>query len=152
MKIHRETRMPPPPPDSSIPSHHQGYAAGGSALPVAKSRLKLTRVASDNLPNMHSDGRKLTAERWSMGRMADFLASQLSQPVTDRTQVEGIFHLKLEWIPEGLVKLGGRTPARPSQAPSIFTAIQEQLGLNLESQKAPVEVVVVDSAERPSEN
>lgn len=132
LKIHRETKMLP-----------------GYALLVAKSGLKLTPIVSKDVPNMHSDGRKLTAERWSMGRMADFLASQLNQPVIDQTHVEGIFNLKLEWSPEDL---GGHASSNPSQAPSIFTAIQEQLGLKLEPQKAPVEVVVVDSAERPSEN
>ena len=132
LRIHRETKM------------LQGYA-----LLVAKSGLKLTPVVSDGLPNMHSNGRKLTAERWSMGRVADFLGGELNQPVTDQTHVEGIFNLKLEWSPEDL---GGRAPSSPSQAPSIFTAIQEQLGVKLEPQKAPVEVVVVDNAERPSEN
>ena len=133
LKIHRETKIVP-----------------GYALLVAKSGFKLTPIESDSLPNMHSDGRKLTAERWSMGRMADFLASQLNQPVIDQTHIEGIFNLKLEWSPEDL---GGRAPSSPLQAPSIFTAIQEQLGLKLERAKSPLEILVVDHAERaPVEN
>jgi uncharacterized protein (TIGR03435 family) len=65
--------------------------------------------------------------------------------------LEGVFNIKLQWTPED------SRPPRPGEAtamegPSIFTAIQEQLGLRLRGQKAPVEVLVIDHAERPTEN
>jgi uncharacterized protein (TIGR03435 family) len=131
LKIHRERKM-----------------LMGFALTVAKGGFKLEPVTSNELPNMHSTGRRLTAERWSMERMADFLASQLNQPVADETKVEGIFNLTLEWAPDDL----RARSSDPSQAPSIFTAIQEQLGLRLEPRRVPVEMIVVDSVERPTEN
>ena len=67
--------------------------------------------------------------------------------VVDRTNLTGVFDLDLEWAPDS----GGAAPS-PDAGASIFTAIQEQLGLKLEPFTAPLDVIVIDSAERPAEN
>jgi uncharacterized protein (TIGR03435 family) len=76
--------------------------------------------------------------------LTDWLSSNIGQPVIDLTGLTGAYDYKLEWLPDHATG--------DSNAPSIFTAVQEQLGLKLESTKHAVDVLVVDSAERPSEN
>jgi bla regulator protein blaR1 len=78
------------------------------------------------------------------------LATQLDRSVIDRTGLRGAFNFKLEWTPDGLA--GGDPPTDASAGPSLFTALQEQLGLTLKSTKGPVEVLVIDSVDRPSAN
>ncbi|MDP9171275.1 MAG: TIGR03435 family protein, partial [Acidobacteriota bacterium] len=68
-------------------------------------------------------------------------------PVLDKTGVAGLFDIHLEYAPE----LGGATPDETA-GPSIFSALQQQLGLKLTPERGPVEVLVVDHIERPSEN
>ena len=65
------------------------------------------------------------------------------------THILGFYDFTLSWTPDDL-----KSAAAPDQPalPSLFTALQEKLGLKLESQKAPVELLVIDSAVRPSEN
>jgi uncharacterized protein (TIGR03435 family) len=92
--------------------------------------------------------------------LTNSLQNQLGRPVIDKTGLTGRFDFKLEWIPGAEQAPGpfGPNPEVPPppvsdlSGPSIFTALQEQLGLRLESAKGPVEVVVIDSAEKPSEN
>jgi len=81
--------------------------------------------------------------------------------VIDRTGLTGNYDWSLKWTPDAGGPMGGGpggpgggdgAPPSDSNAPTFFTAIQEQLGLKLESQKAPVEVVVVDHIEEPSAN
>lgn len=77
--------------------------------------------------------------------MVDFagsLARQVGRPVVDKTGAAGVFDFDLTWSPDQAVDVGG---------PSIFTALQE-IGLRLVSTKGPVEVIVVDRVEKPSEN
>ena len=84
------------------------------------------------------------------------------RPVIDKTELEGLFNVHMEFTPEGAMGgMGGRegagangAPAPPVDpgAPSIFTAVQEQLGLKLVPGKGPIDVLVVDHLERPSEN
>jgi uncharacterized protein (TIGR03435 family) len=70
----------------------------------------------------------------------------VSRPVVDKTGLTGQFDFTLEWTPGGL-----DAPA-DATGPSIFNAVEEQLGLKLASGKGPVEVIVIDRVERPSEN
>ena len=86
---------------------------------------------------------------------------RLGRTVIDKTGLKGEYDFKLKWTPEpgeeGLESLGlPPVPPSPQPAdtngPSIFTAVQEQLGLKLESTKGPVDVLVIDHAEKPSEN
>ncbi len=81
-----------------------------------------------------------------MARLAGEL-SCVGRQVIDRTGLAGAFDVDLEWTPD----TPGAAPS-PDAGPSIFTAIQEQLGLKLEPSTAPLEVIVIDSAERPAEN
>ena len=76
------------------------------------------------------------------------LSRQLRRPVVDRTGLTGRYDFELEWRPD----IGPCPDTANDNAPSIFTALQEQVGLRLESIKGPVETIVVDRAERPSEN
>ena len=85
------------------------------------------------------------------------LSQQLGRPVIDKTELKGLYDIKLQWTPEmgqGPVAPGGPEPPPPpdTSGPSIFTAVQEQLGLRLESAKGPVDVVVIDSIQKPTEN
>jgi uncharacterized protein (TIGR03435 family) len=92
----------------------------------------------------------------ALAQMTPVLARILGRSVVDKTGLTGKFDISLEWIPDEAqaLQLAPDAPKLPSDAggPSIFTAIQEQLGLKLESQKSPVEVFVIDRAEKPSEN
>ena len=72
----------------------------------------------------------------------------LNRPVVDQTGLTGRFDLRLMWTPDGPPPATERADAPPD----IFTAIQEKLGLKLVSTKAPVDVLVIDHAERPSAN
>jgi len=81
------------------------------------------------------------------------LESIVDRPVLDRTSLQGIYDWDLEWTPApGEPGPPGAAPPVNADAPSIFTAVQEQLGLRLESSRGPVEVLVIDSLERPTEN
>jgi uncharacterized protein (TIGR03435 family) len=80
---------------------------------------------------------------------------QFHTPVVDRTGLTGRFDLDLEWAQDEFLSRGGPDTAGPQAneaGPSIFTAIKEQLGLKLEPQKGPVEVLVIDRAEKASDN
>ena len=93
--------------------------------------------------------------------MSDFArvmqTAVLDRPVVDRTGLQGRFDFTLNWTPDEsqFRSMGVRVPPPPqdgSGPPGLFTAIQEQLGLRLESVTAPVEIIVIDRVERPSEN
>jgi uncharacterized protein (TIGR03435 family) len=79
----------------------------------------------------------------------------LDRPVVDRTGITGQFDFSLKWTPDEsqFSRLGWIVkPPADAQTPSLFTAIQEQLGLKLEPEKMPAEVLVIDKVERPTEN
>jgi uncharacterized protein (TIGR03435 family) len=88
------------------------------------------------------------------------IQNMVDRPVIDKTGLSGLFDIKLEWVPgaEAPPSPFGPNPNAPPPPPpddaatSIYTALQEQLGLRLESAKGPVEVVVIDSAQKPAEN
>jgi uncharacterized protein (TIGR03435 family) len=78
------------------------------------------------------------------------LARQLDQPVQDMTGLPGNYNLKLEWMP---TDAPSSTGTDTSSRPTFFTALKEQLGLQLRPRKVTIEVLVVDHAERvPTEN
>jgi uncharacterized protein (TIGR03435 family) len=83
------------------------------------------------------------------------LSRLLGRNVIDKTGLTGNFDFKVEWTPDEsqAIQLPRDAPRQtPSDGPSLLGALQEQLGLKLESQKGPVENFVIDRAERPSEN
>ena len=74
------------------------------------------------------------------------------RPVVDKTGLTGVYDLDLTWTPEqGPPGPDGTAPqaAPSSDSVSLFTAVQEQLGLKLDAQRGPVDVLVIESAERP---
>lgn len=77
------------------------------------------------------------------------LSGFVGRTVLDRTGLTGTFDLDLSYTPD--VPARGAVPL-PSDGPSLFTALQEQLGLKLDSQRGPVDVFVIDRAEPPTPN
>ncbi len=99
-----------------------------------------------------------------MAQLASFLSgvtatgqSLNNRNVVDKTGVAGTFDVELHWTPDQMPNFGpngppaGFPPIDPNGS-SIFTAVQEQLGLKLESQRGPVEVLVIDHVEPPTED
>ena len=109
------------------------------ALTVGKRGPKLQPVdAGPERDRLERD--RLSAQKMSMAHLADRLSQLLGRPVLDMTGIEGAFDIELSW-------------AADDPASSILSAIQEQLGLKLEARKAPVEIIVVEHAEKvPTEN
>lgn len=98
----------------------------------------------------------------TMAELARFLSASLGEPVLDRTGLTGVYDVKLNFLSEAVEKQlaarggipagAGRGGGRVEEMPDLRTALQEQLGLKLESAKAPVEFLIIESAEEPSEN
>lgn len=131
------------------------------AITVLPSGHKLTK--NDNnpngLPGLFFKGLgTLPAMNATMGDFAGVMQSAvLDRPVVDRTGLQGRWDFTIRWTPDDsqFAGMGVRVPPPsndPDAPPGLFTAMQEQLGLKMESTRAPVEVLVVDRIEKPSEN
>jgi len=118
------------------------------SLMPARGGHKLTPHTGDGDYAMRvrpgDDGRlRLQSTKGNIGRLVEILTGQLGELVADRTGLTGEYDFTLEWAPA----------ANPgATGPSIFTAVDEQLGLKLESAKSPVAVVVIDRLERPGDD
>jgi uncharacterized protein (TIGR03435 family) len=120
------------------------------ALVVGKNGSKLH---ASELPRSSTSSRpgKITGQGTFMRNLVEALSRQLDLPVIDMTGLKGTFDFTLEWAPDrgpSAEPRGAPAPTEAAAGPSIFTAVQEQLGLKLEARKAPVEILVVDHAEK----
>lgn len=115
------------------------------ALVIGKNEAKL-KPSEARSPEFRGHGGEFSAKGIPISLLAGKLAEELGRPVIDKTGLTGKYDFNLQWTPDD-----GEQKTDPSR-PSLFTAAQEQLGLKLESQKGPVEVLIVDRAERPTEN
>jgi uncharacterized protein (TIGR03435 family) len=91
-----------------------------------------------------NDGGVLRFDGFGMAQVANILIGQAGRMLVDRTNLPGNWQFVLRFSPD----ISGADPSLPS----LFTALQEQLGLKLESTKAPIEVTVIDAAEHPTED
>jgi uncharacterized protein (TIGR03435 family) len=125
------------------------------ALLPGKSGPKPKAVEDTGSHNTNSTRGHLTGQQISMMRLAEFLSRQMERPVVDLTKLPGVYDLTLDWVPDEALKPGADSkPAGDAPpGPDLLTALQQQLGLKLQPQKAPLELIVVDHADRvPVEN
>lgn len=132
LKCHRETRQ------------MQVYAL----VSTGKAAPELKQSADGTPTSMNTNGapgspQQLTAKGTTMAQLSNYVGNRLGHFVVDRAAMEGGYDFTLEWTQGG----GG-----DSGFPSLVTALQEHLGLKLEQRKEPVEVLVIDSIDRPTEN
>ena len=124
------------------------------ALVVGKGGSKLQEVEFGRGSTSGSPGH-LEATRIAIRNLTEFLSRQTGRPVLDMTGLKGFYNFTLNFTPEAAPSAPSpETPIVESAVgPSLFTAVQEQLGLKLEPRKTPVEILVVDHAEKvPTEN
>jgi uncharacterized protein (TIGR03435 family) len=121
-----------------LEAHRESKTIPAYVLGVTKSGPKLQKSAGGESSTLWGRGR-VTARAATMNHFAEVLSRMLDFPVVNQTGIDGVFDLKIEWT-------------NADTGPSIFTAIQEQLGLRLTSRKTPVDVVVIDHVEKPTEN
>lgn len=142
--------------------HSETQDRQGYVLVTARNGPKLPPPIDDPsimFSRTPSGDRTLQATNVSMARFAEALSLPLGAIVIDRTGIEGQYDVSFQWTPDPndrrMTKSGEPAPPPPTDAipgPSIFTALQEKLGLRLESKKVPVEVIVIEHANRPTEN
>lgn len=128
-------------------THRERKEAGVLALVVARGGLKITPMAPTRCdpPNrcgMNATPTRIESTGQSMEQLATRLSRSLAQNVVNKTGAQGIFDFTLQWTQEEQFRGGASS--------TIFTSLTEQLGLRLESQRAEVEMLVVDLIERPS--
>jgi uncharacterized protein (TIGR03435 family) len=126
--------------------HEQARTVSGYALVVAKGGAKLNLAGGDGSSNVKTGRGTLRATGLSMEKFTASLSTILDAPVVDATELRGKYDFTLEWTPD----LADVKEERVR--PTLYTALQETLGLKLESRKVSVPIFIVDRAEKPGEN
>jgi uncharacterized protein (TIGR03435 family) len=155
--------------------HHETKDLPEFALVIAKNGPKLQEAKPDDTypggfkgPNGASGagmmrmslGGQVTGQGVSLIGLVAMLSAQLGVTILDKTGLTGKYDFTLKYTPEmsqspiagGAGAGTGAPPPPDASEPSLFTALEEQLGLKLESQKGPVDIIVIDHVEPPSEN
>ncbi|MBS1854588.1 MAG: TIGR03435 family protein [Acidobacteria bacterium] len=135
-------------------THREPREMSYLAMVPAKGGPKLEAADPPAGPvNAPSIAGRIDSPRMPMATLARLLSRFERQTVLDMTGLNGFYKVKLEWTVENLGRGAKDDAAPPPDGPSLYTAIQKQLGLRLDARKGPVEVLVVDSASRvPVEN
>jgi uncharacterized protein (TIGR03435 family) len=137
--------------------HRDSKVMAVYALEVARGGPKLKQSKEEGL-STHSTPGHVTVTGATMAETATYLTHRIAYPVVDLTGLQGLYDFNLDWAPgEGDANVEPPNPdqptsSEPSSAPSLFRALEQQLGLKLQSKKLPVEVLIVDSASKPSAN
>jgi uncharacterized protein (TIGR03435 family) len=138
LKVHREERQMPVYELTAAKGSLKLHAsAGGGCLPPDRN----VALAPGQQP------RQIEGSAIRMNAFAVWLSEVLQRPVVDRTGFTGIFDVNLTWSDDQV-----NPTDIDSGSPSIFTALQEQLGLKLASAKGPVQALIIDHAELPGQN
>jgi uncharacterized protein (TIGR03435 family) len=166
LKYHTEHR--------ELPVYALVVAKGGPKMTESKQEPDVKNVGKGGPGKLMGSLGHITAESTTTEFLANMLSRQVGHKVVDKTGLTGHYDFNLTWAPEqggggpdagekGMMRgpgggpggPGGTAPggaSDPGSGASVFTAVQEQLGLKLEPQKATVNVVVIDHLEKPSEN
>lgn len=154
LKVHTESK--------EMPVFALMVGKGGLKVKELPARPPQTEGGPPQPRGMMRMGRgQINAQGVTMTAFAQMLSQQLGRTVLDKTELKGEYDISLEFSPEpgqGGGPFGGpppspdSLPATGSSGPTIFTALQEQVGLKLDSAKGPVEIIVIDHVEKPSEN
>jgi uncharacterized protein (TIGR03435 family) len=141
--------------------HHDKKDLTVYAITVVKTGVKMTKSENPgNLPGFGRGPQGVNVRNATMAEFASVLQANtlvnLDQPVVDQTGLGSVrYDFTLKFTPDASQIVGPPPPAAADNAdapPDLFTAFQQQLGLKLESTKAPVDVMVIDSVEKPSAN
>jgi len=145
----------------ALQSHEETKELSAYVLTVSRTGPKVTKSASDpdSPPGLGGPPGMYTVRNGSMAEFAEILQGTLDRPVLDETGLKDRYDFTLRWAPDES-QYGGRfltqnnadNGTNTDPLPSLFTAMQEQIGLRLDAKKAPVKVFVVDGIDRPSAN
>jgi bla regulator protein BlaR1 len=154
LKYHHETK--------ELPVYELVIAKGGSKLTESKPEdAPAPATSAPHRMMMRMGGGSIEAKAATISNLIQTLAPMAGRTIIDKTGLTGSYDYTLKWTPDlGSSPMppgpdGGppRGDSAPDAAgPSLFTALQEQLGLKLESQKGPVDVIVIDHIDPPSAN
>jgi len=124
--------------------HHETRNLKEYVLVVAKGGPRMKEVEHDAAAFKLITGKGRIATRGGarVAMLANFLGNLLHYPVIDKTGLGGYYDIQVNYFPDD----------QPDAGPSLVTALQEQLGLRLQADKGPVDVLVIDRVERPTEN
>lgn len=134
--------------------HEELQTVSGYELVSGKKVLAKPSSPTERLQGLHGSGSGpalITGTNMSMSELAKALEKVLGKPVVDATQLSDGFDIKLMWRPDddaAVAEAKQHGMKDPDSLPSIFTAVQEQLGLRLQSAKIPSKVIVVDQINR----
>jgi uncharacterized protein (TIGR03435 family) len=131
LAVHRETK--------ELPVYALIVGKGGPKFPKAKDDGSGAEIGTGG-------GHQFRAHHVSMTQLASALSGYIGEAVSDATELKGIFDLTLDFTTDENIS------AVAAAGPTIFEAVQQQLGLRLEARKGPVEVIVVDHVEKPTAN
>ncbi len=134
LTVRRETR--------ELPVYALVVGAKGSRLQKSKTGQFSMRAAQT----------LIEVSGGTMIQLSATLAGIVDRPVFDRTELKDKYDFRLDFAPEQRVVPLDTAPSEPNNLPSIFTVLQQQLGLKLEPTRAPVQILVIDRVERPSPN
>jgi uncharacterized protein (TIGR03435 family) len=139
--------------------HADKRSMPGYALVMARRDRKLgpdlidcAMLSDPTKCGIRSPGMRFVGDGFSMARLGNMLSLIVQRPVVDRTELQGAYDITLDYVPDETLAQEFRAPQTASSipdGPSLFTALEEQLGLKLESTKAAVDFFVVDSVAQP---
>ncbi len=163
MKMHRETK--------EVPTYEVTVAKGGLKMKFSEDQTPPTLPAPAAPPRgggaprggMRMAGGDFEGSAVSMTNIVLMIGQLTGRWVVDKTGVTGFYDFRLQWTPDpfaaplpfeprGAAAAGAAPPSADPSGPSVITAVQEQLGLRIESTKAPMEVLIIDSVQKPSAN
>ena len=133
-----------------LAAHHEQRELRYLSLTVGKDGPKMPAAEANPPDTAYNVAGRIVRKRMSMPQLALLIARFERQPVIDATGLDGFYEVKLEWVPEDL---SAQAPADTPAGPSIYSAVQSQLGLKLEARRGPLDVLAIDSVQKvPVEN